>query len=251
MLLMLSSRGGPLPPAVLAIAARAISHSRAHLAAAQGMLRTLLEKARQMEAELQLQLLRLTPADSAQAAFAALAGKEPPWDALLRDLLSLSEFASSCSTAMEESLLAQRPQSSDGGSGSTGDEAAVQLLTASSKKAHVALGGRLCLELVRGTRPPLSSSADGRVLAMPARRLTRAASAQVTRVCSMLAQLKLSTQEVYLNAVSLSLGLLIKHMEAVLDALAGQESRIQCAENVLNDAGVAPSPDPPHQAPRM
>ena len=61
----------------------------------------------------------------------------------------------------------------------------------------------------------------------------------------MLTQLKLASNEVYLNAVSLSLGLLIGHMSAVQQALAMQEQRMQCATNVLKEAGVAPPTPPP------
>jgi hypothetical protein len=61
----------------------------------------------------------------------------------------------------------------------------------------------------------------------------------------MLAQLKLASTAVYLNAVSLSVGLLIGHMSAVQQALEGQAERMQCAQNVLKEAGVMPPPTSP------
>ena len=72
----------------------------------------------------------------------------------------------------------------------------------------------------------------------------------MTRICSMLAQLKLASNAVYLNAVSLSVGLIIGHMSAVQQALAGQAERMQCAQNVLKEQGMAPStsPDALHEA---
>ena len=60
----------------------------------------------------------------------------------------------------------------------------------------------------------------------------------------MLAQLKLGTNAVYLNAVSLSVGLLIGHMSAVQQALEGQAERMQCAQNVLKEAGMMPPASP-------
>ena len=66
----------------------------------------------------------------------------------------------------------------------------------------------------------------------------------------MLAQLKLASNAVYLNAVSLSLGLLIGHIAAVQEALNGQYKRMQCAMNVLKEAGVAP-PASPELLPRQ
>ena len=57
----------------------------------------------------------------------------------------------------------------------------------------------------------------------------------------MLAQLKLGTNAVYLNTVSLSIGLLIGHMSAVQQALEGQAERMQCAQNVLKEAGMPPA----------
>ena len=47
-----------------------------------------------------------------------------------------------------------------------------------------------------------------------------------------------------LNAVSLSVGLLIGHMSAVQQALEGQAERMQCAQNVLKEAGVMPPTSP-------
>ena len=151
MLLIMSSRGGTMPAAVLAIAATAMSHSSSHLQMAQAGLKRLLDGARQVHAELQLTLLRLTPAEGARPAFSTFAGKEAPWDVLLREVLLLSDFAIVCSTALEAVPAAAAAQQSssttDGGSG--GDDEAVQLMISSCKKAHVALGGQLCMELVR------------------------------------------------------------------------------------------------------
>ena len=56
----------------------------------------------------------------------------------------------------------------------------------------------------------------------------------------MLGQLKLASNAVYLNAVSLSVGLVVGHMAAVQDALKNQAQRMQCAVNVLKEAGMAP-----------
>jgi hypothetical protein len=151
MLLVMSSRGGTMPAAVLAIAATAMSHSSSHLQMAQAGLKRLLDGARQVHAELQLTLLRLTPAEGARPAFTTFSGKEAPWDVLLREVLLLSDFAIVCSTALEAVPAAAAAQQSssttDGGSG--GDDEAVQLMISSCKKAHVALGGQLCMELVR------------------------------------------------------------------------------------------------------
>ena len=63
-------------------------------------------------------------------------------------------------------------------------------------------------------------------------------------MCSILAQLKLASTAVYLNAVSLSVGLLIGHMSAVQHALEGQAERMQCAQNVLKEAGIVPPTSP-------
>ena len=153
MLLVMSSRGGTMPAAVLAIAATAMSHSSSHLLMAQAGLKRLLNGARQVHAELQLTLLRLTPADGARPAYCAFSGKEAPWDVLLREVLQLCDFAVMCSTALEAVPAAAAAQQSssttDGGCSGGGDEEAVQLMISSCKKAHVALGGQLCMELVR------------------------------------------------------------------------------------------------------
>ena len=150
MLLVMSSRGGTMPAAVLAIAATAMSHSSSHLTMAQAGLKRLLDAARQVHAELQLTLLRLTPAEGARPAYSTFSGKEAPWDVLLREVLLLSDFAIVCSTALEAvPAAAAAQQSSSTTDGGGGDDEAVQLMISSCKKAHVALGGQLSMELVR------------------------------------------------------------------------------------------------------
>jgi hypothetical protein len=213
-LLVMSSRGNALPASVLHIAAAAVAHSGANLTAGQNGLARLLDAARLVHADVQCALLRLTPDDSARPAFTALAAKEAPWDVLLRDYLLLSDFAIACSAGMESvpvTTVAQ--QSSTNGDNDCGDDEAVQLMVSSCRKAHVAHAGRLCMEMS-------------------------------TRISSMLAQLKLASYAVYLNAVSLSVGLLVGHLTAVQEALQRQAQRMQVAQSVLREAGVAPaSPD--------
>ena len=211
MLLVMSSRGTGLPASVLQVAAAAVAHSSANLTVGQNGLARLLDAARLVHADVQCALLRLTPDDSLRPAFTALAAKEAPWELLMRDYLLLSDFAIAASAGMESVPIATvAQQSSTDADNDCGDDEAIQLMVSSCRKAHVAHAGRLCMEMA-------------------------------TRISSMLAQLKLSSYAVYLNAVSLSVGLLVGHLTAVQVALQRTAQRMQVAQGVLVEAGVAPA----------
>jgi hypothetical protein len=246
-LLALHARSGAaaLPPAVLALAADTLGDSRKHLQVAVDAMRRLLTAMRQQHADIQLALLRMPQGDGMRPAWIVMGGKEPPWEALLRDLAVLADFAICCG---KQARLAE-VEAVAGGCDARGGAAAADVVsssdsdtaaaaaTPSDSTAVVAAGAQRQAAAAPDVPPELLDS-----LFTDPKNNVRAggtlALELTTRIASMLAQLKLATHEAYLNAASLSLGLLIGHLTAVAAALTAHQERVSAAGRVLIAAGA-------------
>jgi hypothetical protein len=241
-LLQLHARGtaAALPPAMIALMATSLGDSRKHLQVGIDAMRRLLGAMRQQHADIQLALLRLPPGDGLRPAWVSMGGKEPPWEALLRDLAVLADFAICCS---KHAPLAEVAAVAGGSaaelvvSSSSSDTTATTTTTTAAAVADVAAGAcsatsaQLQAAAVSGVPPELLAS-----MADPKSRVRNGGTFMlelITRIASMLAQLKLASYDAYLNAASLSLGLLIGNITAVAAALTEHEERVGAAGRVL------------------
>ncbi len=235
-LLQLSSRdaGAPLrlPPPVAALAAEAVRDGQVQLEVSLDNMRRVSDALRMQHQEVQAALLRLAPGDAARPAWVVMSGKEPPWEAIVRDLGTLANFAIACgaqpsgpAAVAARAMLSEEPpapaRAATAAAASRRAAAAappaaeearmLQFMSGACHKRHLSDGGMLALELA-------------------------------TRVSLMLAQLKLASYEAYLHASSLTLGLLIGHLTAVSAALNGHLERVTAAGRVLAAAGAMPPP---------